>query len=63
MTTTRIYIMGVDYSDGRNPTYERQYAWLTTEAHARRYFATITGGCATWAGLRVALIHNGLVIG
>jgi hypothetical protein len=61
-TEQRIYVMGVDYSDGRNPTFERQFAWLTTEESARRYFARETQGWASWGGYRVALICNGLVI-
>lgn len=40
METKSIYVMGIDFTNGRTPSYQRHHAWkCADEATARRYFA------------------------
>lgn len=35
---TNIYIIGIDWTGGKTPTYEAHKKWRTTEDKAREYF-------------------------
>ena len=52
--TTGIYVMGIDWENGRTPSYEAHLRWKCDEAAALRYFSM--NADINRAGLRAALI-------
>jgi hypothetical protein len=54
-----LFVMGVDWTDGRTPTYERHHAWVTTEAQARAWFADLS---RTPAAPSALIGHGGRIL-